>query len=130
MSNRKTPQQHNVRNTITNHSHTKLSKMYKTNKPNQTTIQVNDSYLGERIEEKITRILNNNEPITDTAPLIYQERKDGVQPEYNIKTDRMEHALDAVSALQKSYTAKREERHKPKDPKPTEPGQAGEIKPQ
>ena len=39
-----------------------------------------------QIEEKVRRIVNNNEPITDGAPIIFTEKKDGVLPEYNIRT--------------------------------------------
>lgn len=84
--------------------------MYKFNKPEKTSIAVNNSYEGERIEQKIARIVNNKEPITDGAPLIYTERKNGVQPEYNIKTDRFEIAIDAMDKVQKTYIAQREQR--------------------
>lgn len=45
------------------------------------------------------RITNNKEPITDSAPLVYTERKDGVLPDYNIRTDRMEKALEAMDRV-------------------------------
>ena len=47
-----------------------------------------ECFEGEQIEEKVRRIVNNNEPITDGAPIIFTEKKDGVLPEYNIRTDR------------------------------------------
>lgn len=84
--------------------------MYKKNKITKTSLKVNTSYQGERIEEKINRIVNNKEPITDGAPLIYTDRKDGVQPEYDIRTDRWEIAVDAMDKVTKSHQAKREER--------------------
>lgn len=83
--------------------------MYKYNKIQATTINRNTSYQGERIEEKINRIVNNKEPITDGAPLIYTERKHGVQPEYNPKTDRFEIAIDAMDKVTKAHLAKREQ---------------------
>ena len=43
---------------------------------------------GEPIEIKIARLLSQEEPIKDQVPLIYTERKTGVNPEYNIRTDR------------------------------------------
>lgn len=67
---------------------------------------------GERIETKVDRIVHNNEPIKDGAPLIYTERKKGVQPEFNIRTDRFEVAIDAMDKVAKSYKARREERGK------------------
>lgn len=83
--------------------------MYTFNKPNDTDLQVNQSYTGERIEEKINRILNNKEPISDGAPIIYTARKDGVQPQYNVRTDRFEIAIDAMDKVAKSHIATREQ---------------------
>lgn len=82
--------------------------MYKKQQIPKTTIKVNESYEGERIEEKIQRIVNNKEPITDGAPLIYTERKHGVQPAYDIRTDRFEIAVDAMDKITKSHLARRE----------------------
>lgn len=70
------------------------------------TINHNDSYEGESIEEKVERFVNGNEPITDSAPLIYTERKDGVRPEYNIRTDRFEIGLEAMDYVTRSERAK------------------------
>jgi histidinol dehydrogenase len=83
--------------------------MYRYSKPTKTSIDVNQTYQGERIEEKINRIVNNKEPITDGAPIIYTNRKDGVNPAYNIKTDRFEIAVDAMDKIAASHAAKREE---------------------
>ena len=55
-----------------------------------------ECFEGEQIEEKVRRIVNNNEPITDGAPIIFTEKKDGVLPEYNIRTDRWDIALDGI----------------------------------
>lgn len=82
--------------------------MYKRNKMEETTIKTNKSYEGETIEAKVRRIMNNKEAITDAAPIIYTERKDGVRPEMNIRTDRNEIALEAMDYLSKSATMKRE----------------------
>jgi hypothetical protein len=84
--------------------------MYKYNKPRKTTLVVNNSYEGETIEQKVERFTNNNEPIKDGAPLIYTDRKDGVQAGYNIKTDRFEVAIDAMDKIQKTKIAEREKR--------------------
>lgn len=84
--------------------------MYKHSKPTKTSIKQNKSYEGERIEEKINRIVNNKEPIKDGAPIIFTDRADGVLPEYNIKTDRFEVALDAMDAVARAQKAKRDHR--------------------
>ena len=57
---------------------------------------------GEYIEEKVRRITENGEPIEDGAPIIYTERKDGVNPAYNIRTDRWEIAQDAMEELKRN----------------------------
>lgn len=101
--------------------------MYKIPKILKTTIRRNTSYTGETIESKVKRILNNNEPIKDGAPVIYTERKDGVQPSYNIRTDRFEVAVDAMDKITKSHQAKREERAKVV-PMDTKKGEVGEPK--
>ena len=81
--------------------------MYKKHIPPKTTITWNNSLEGEFIEMKIRRIMNNKEPITDGAELIYTDRKDGVLPDYDIRTDRWEHAIDAMDRVQKAQIAKR-----------------------
>lgn len=94
--------------------------MYKLPIYQKTNIKVNKQIPeGETIERKVQRIMNNKEPISDGAPLIYQERKDGVQPDYDPRTDKWDHAIDAMDIVHKTELAKREERHKPKEePKP------------
>jgi hypothetical protein len=82
--------------------------MYKKPIYKNTTIAINKSYEGETLEQKIERITTNKEPISDGAPLIYTERKDGVQAGYNIRTDRFEIAIDAMDKVQKSKIAQRE----------------------
>lgn len=86
--------------------------MYRKNPINKTTIKRNESYKGETIENKIRRIVNNKEPISDGAPLIYTERKDGVDPGMDIRTDRFDIAIDAMDKVTKAHQAKREERQK------------------
>lgn len=83
--------------------------MYNYKKAKTTTLKRNTGYQGERIEEKVNRIVNNKEPISDGAPITFTERKNGVQPEYNIRTDRFEIAVEAMDKVAKSHAAKREE---------------------
>lgn len=61
---------------------------------------------GESIESKVRRITENNEPITDGAPIIYTNREDGVLPAYNIRTDRWEVAQAAMEAVNQANLAK------------------------
>lgn len=91
--------------------------MYKRNKPKKTTLRVNNSKEGETIEMKMERVINNKEPIKDGAPIVYTERKEGVLPGYNIRTDRFDVAIEAMDKVSKTHIAKREERIKEKEAK-------------
>lgn len=66
------------------------------------------AYKAESIERKIARVLSNKESIKDQAPLIYTDRKDGVQPDYDIRTDKYEYLVEGHDALAKTKRAKRD----------------------
>lgn len=67
---------------------------------------------GETIEQRIERIMNNDEGITDTVPIIYTEKSDGVIPMYNIRTDKFEQLIEAKDALKQSNIEAAAERSK------------------
>lgn len=69
----------------------------------------NSVTIGETIETKIERITKNNEPITDGAPLIYMDRRDGVSAAHDIRTDRWDIAIDAMDVVAKTKISKRME---------------------
>lgn len=100
--------------------------MYKKTYLEKTELNVNNSIEGETIENKVSRIMNNNEAISDGAPVIYTERKDGVIPEFDIRSDRFEMAIDAMDKVHREYLAKRTERHTPKTEE-TKPPEGGSI---
>lgn len=81
---------------------------------NNNRLKSVEIYEGESIETKCARILQNKEPITDTAPIIYTAKEDGVLPAYNIRTDRFDIAMDAYDKITRS-SAKKEIAPKPKD---------------
>lgn len=64
-------------------------------------------YQGERIETKIARMVEDKEPISDTAPIMYTERKDGVLPDYDIRTDKWEFAVEGMDKVHRADIAKR-----------------------
>ena len=68
-------------------------------------------YEGESIETKCARILQDKEPITDTAPIIYTAKEDGVLPAYNIRTDRFDVAMDTYDKIKRTK-AKKEKKTK------------------
>jgi hypothetical protein len=85
--------------------------MYKQNTVRPSTIRVNNSYIGEPLERKVDRMVNNKEPMKDPGTgLLYTERKEGVRPETDIRTDRFEIAIDATTKLEKKAKAERDER--------------------
>jgi hypothetical protein len=61
---------------------------------------------GETIETKVARIVQNKEPITDGAPMIYTEKEQGVLPEYDIRTDKWEIAQNAMDVVHATNIAK------------------------
>lgn len=64
-----------------------------------------EEFEGETIEVKCAKIIQTNEPISEGVPLIFTEKKDGVRPETNIRTDRWEIANDAMGAVNKTKIA-------------------------
>ena len=58
---------------------------------------------------------------------MFTERKEGVVPDYNIRTDRFEEAVAMTDAVSKSRVAKREERGKTLGEQAKD-GQAAEAK--
>jgi len=84
--------------------------MYRTIKIPKTTLRVSKEYIGETIEQKMRRILQNKEPIKDSAPIIYTERAEGVKPEFDIRTDRWDLATEKMDYVHRSHLAKRDER--------------------
>lgn len=69
-------------------------------------IQRNECSEGEDMTTKITRLVTTKEPITDGAPLIFTEKKDGVLPAYDIRTDRFELAQKAMDKATAQQIAK------------------------
>ena len=71
--------------------------MYQINKPTKTSINTNGNgttFIGQSIEEKMRRIVENKEPIEKAMPIIYTPSNEEVQPAYNIRTDKWEVAID------------------------------------
>lgn len=64
----------------------------------------NLTYQAEPREEKLRKIINGeaNNMEDGVFPTIYTEKKDGVQPEFDIRTDRFEIAIDAMDKINQS----------------------------
>ena len=92
--------------------------MYKKTIATKTSIKHNTSVEGERIEKHVQRLLTNKEPIQASAPLTYQERAEGINPDYDIRTDRFEQAVTAMDIATKGRLAKRKGPERPRDETP------------
>lgn len=64
----------------------------------------NLTYEAEPREEKLRKIISGEASNMEDGvfPTIYTEKKDGVQPEYDIRTDRFEVAIDAIDKINQS----------------------------
>lgn len=90
-------------------------KSYKTPHFRQSSLKYNVSKQGETLETKVERMVHNKEPIKDGAPILHTERKEGVVPSTNIRTDRFEIAVDAATKIAKSFATKRAARQKERE---------------
>lgn len=89
-----------------------MKKMYKVKPARKTELTINKSYVGEPIEDKIARIMNNQEAIKDGAPQVFQERKEGVHEDFDIRSDRFDRALETTDKIAATHLATREARGK------------------
>lgn len=64
----------------------------------------NLTYEAEPREVKLRKIISGEASNMEDGvfPTIYTEKKDGVQPEYDIRTDRFEVAIDAMDKINQS----------------------------
>lgn len=68
----------------------------------------NLAYQAEPREVKLRKIISgeSNNMEDGVFPTIYTEKKDGVQPEFDIRTDRFEVAIDAIDKINQSAANK------------------------
>lgn len=68
----------------------------------------NLTYEAEPREVKLRKIISGEASNMEDGvfPTIYTEKKDGVQPEYDIRTDRFEVAIDAMDKINRSTADK------------------------
>ena len=71
-----------------------------------TGYSINQTYEAEGLEMKIRRMMEGKEGIEDAVPLVYTDKKDGVLPGFDIRTDRFEIALDAMDKIKTAEAAK------------------------
>lgn len=83
----------------------------------KSNFEINESVEGRSIEDKMRETTLNGQPIESAAPLIYTDRRDGVLPEYDIRTDRWNIAQATVDKVVRSQIAKSQE---PSNNEPTQ----------
>lgn len=74
---------------------------------NKSDFEINESYEAETLQQMIARATREKAPIEGGEAIIYTERKDGVEPQYDIRTDRFEIAREAMDKVHSSQIAKR-----------------------
>lgn len=64
----------------------------------------NLTYQADPREVKLRKIISGESSNMEDGvfPTIYTEKKDGVQPEFDIRTDRFEVAIDAIDKINQS----------------------------
>ena len=72
----------------------------------KSKIQINNLYEAEPLEVKLRRKMkggkvDEEEGEGKTWAIVYTEKKDGIKPEYDIRTDRFEIAREAMETLEK-----------------------------
>lgn len=65
-----------------------------------------DSYEAKTIENTIAVMMENKEQIKAESPMIYTEKKDGVLPQYNIRTDKWDIAQKVMDRVNREKIAK------------------------
>ena len=86
----------------------------------------------ETLIKKIQRILDENEPLTDGAPMIYTPKQAGVREDCNIRTDKWElamNAMDRVNNYKLNEYLKKGEAEAPNKPDGQKDGEATEPNP-
>ena len=68
----------------------------------------NLTYEADPREVKLRKIISGEASNMEDGvfPTIYTEKKDGVRPEYDIRTDRFEVAIDAIDKINQSTASK------------------------
>lgn len=81
--------------------------MYRVQPRTKTTINRSEIKAGETIEQKVARMKDNGEDSNEvTTKLIYTDYKEGVKPEYDIRTDKWDIAMTEKDKVHRNQTAK------------------------
>ena len=78
-------------------------------------IKVDMVKTGESIEQQMRKAVAGKEPIQATAKVTYNDRKDGVLKQHDIRTDRFEVAMMATDRIHATKAAERQSIDFPKE---------------
>lgn len=87
-----------------------MKKIHNYRNATKTSISAGKLTEGESIEKKLRRIMTEKSGIEQISPMIYTERKDGVLPMYDIRSDKFDLALEAMDKVAQIHASKRKER--------------------
>lgn len=68
----------------------------------------NTSYEGISVEQMLRNLMKGEKVDTTGSDLNYTDKKDGVRPEFNIRTDRFEIAQESMETATKAYITTRD----------------------
>lgn len=85
----------------------------------KTQLRGGNTFEGESIEEQVRKMIAEHEPIESSSPIIFTPPKDGVLPQYDIRTDRWQIAQDTMDKVTASKIAKRDNYQKNAVDEPT-----------
>ena len=101
MENKKENKKNNATERKSRGLRTPVKSAYTTN-VSRTGITRNKSYIGERIEDTVYKLIYEKEQIKQQAQLHYQERHEGVQAGANIRTDKWDIAAEVMAKSAKT----------------------------
>lgn len=83
----------------------------------------NNGEIGQTIEQEIAAALKANQPIDSSKQIIYTEKKEGVIPAFDHRTDRFAAAMESVD---KFWQKRREKKEKEEQSQETTPYESNE----
>lgn len=66
-----------------------------------------EQYEAKSLERTVSEMIETNEPISAPDAMIFTERKAGVLPEYDIRTDRFDIAIEKSTEVSNHHLKKR-----------------------
>lgn len=93
--------------------------MYRERSYNRTSLSRNEGVEGETIEMMMERALNNTGDLktleVPNKELIFQAREEGINPAYDVRTDKFEEAIKATDKVTAHSRAKTDEKVKARE---------------